>query len=338
MKMRHNIVIIAAIVLLGFSSCGTARMNFNVLTPAPISIPQEIQTIAIIDRSLPEDTDINRLEAILTMEGPQNDRAARQQIMNGLKQSLSSEGRFSIIVTDEVLIGSSSGNNLPDLLPWGKLDELAEKYQADVIVAIETFDSDFIFTGAKLPGQGSPGAGASGVATVRSGFRMYWPAQRALMDEYMFAHDMGWKSEGPALLAALNTINVKNDAINNASWEAGMSYGQRLTPARYRISRDYFKKGGSNTDLETGARMMQLNDWDKAIADLEKATETGNRKARGRAAHNLAVVYEILGDLETAKEWTTVSWGRYKEKKSRDYGYILTQRINEQRRLDQQMK
>lgn len=83
--------------------------------------------------------------------------------------------------------------------------------------------------------------------------------------------------------------------------------------------------------------MMQLNDWDKAIADLKSATETGNRKARGRAAHNLAVVYEILGDLETAKEWTTVAWGRYKEKKSRDYGYVLTNRINEQAYLKRQL-
>jgi hypothetical protein len=236
-----------------------------------------------------------------------------------------------------MLIGSSSGNNLPELLPWGVIDELADKYKADVLVAIETFDSDFIVTGAKLPGVNSPGAGAGGVATVKCGFRMYWPEQRSLMDEYMFSHDMTWRSDGPALLAAINTVRIKNEAINNASREAGISYGQRVTPTRYRISRDYFKKGGGSTDLASGARMMQLNDWDKAIADLKKATDTGNRKARGRAAHNLAVVYEILGDLETAKEWTTVAWGRYKEKKSRDYGYVLTRRINEQAHLKMQL-
>ena len=84
--------------------------------------------------------------------------------------------------------------------------------------------------------------------------------------------------------------------------------------------------------------MMQLNEWDQAIAALERAEKSGNRKDRGRAAHNLAVVYEILGDLELAKEWTTVAWGRYREKKSRDYGYILTRRINDRALLASQLQ
>jgi len=50
------------------------------------------------------------------------------------------------------------------------------------------------------------------------------------------------------------------------------------------------------------------------------------------------VVYEILGDLDQAKEWATTAWGVYKNKKSRDYGYILTLRIQERERLRQQLE
>jgi hypothetical protein len=332
-----NHVIAALIAVVTLSGCGAARMNFNVMAPAPITVPQSIQTIAIIDRSLPENTDLNRLESILTMEGPKQDRAARLQVMNGLKESLSSATRYNVIVTDEMFIGSASGNNLPEPLPWNLVADMAAKYNADVIVTLETFDSDFVITSAKLPGKDSPGAGAGGVATVKCGFRLYWPEKRSIEDEYMFSHAMNWSSGGPAILAAINAVKVKNDAINSASRGAGLSYGQRITPTWYRVSRDYFKKGGGSADLAAGARMMQLNDWDKAIADLLKATETGKTKARGRAAHNLAVVYEILGDLPAAKEWTTVSWGRYKEKKSRDYGYLLTNRIDEEARLKNQL-
>jgi hypothetical protein len=84
--------------------------------------------------------------------------------------------------------------------------------------------------------------------------------------------------------------------------------------------------------------MMQLNDWDKAVEALTNATKTGSSKARGRAAHNLAVVNEILGNLTEAKEWTTVSWGMYKEKKSKEYGYILTNRIIEEENLRDQIR
>ncbi|MBM3420576.1 MAG: hypothetical protein FJY11_05510 [Bacteroidetes bacterium] len=335
--MKPNLFFaIAALTLL--SGCGAARISFNILTPAPITVPADIQTIAVIDRSLPENTDLNRLEAILTMEGPKQDRAARQSVMEGLKMSLTNSTRYNVIVTSEMFIGSSRGGVLPEPLPWNLIDEMAAKYNADVIVCLEAFDSDFIIAGAKIPSKESPGAEAGGVANINCGFRMYWPAQRMLADEYKFSHTMTWRTGGPAILAAINTLKVKNDAINNASREAGLAYGQRITPTWYRVSRDYFKKGGGNHDLQAGARMMQLNDWDRALDLLKKATESGNRKARGRASHNLAVVYEILGDLYTAKEWTVSAWGVYREKKSRNYGYILTNRIIEQENLKNQLE
>lgn len=326
------------IFILALSGCGTARMSFNVLTPAPITIPTDIQTIAIIDRSLPEDTDLNRLESVLTLEGPQLARAARQNVMEGLKISLTNSTRYNIIVTNEMFLGSSRGSVLPDPLPWNLVDEMAAKHSADVIVCLEAFDSDFIIAAAKLPSAGKPGAGAGGIATVNCGFRMYWPAQRMIADEYRFSHSMNWSAGGPAILAAINTIKVRSDAINSASREAGVSYGRRITPTWYRASREYYKRGGGNTDLFAGARMMQLNDWDKAVTLLEGVVETGKRKARGRAAHNLAVINEILGDLHAAKEWTTVAWGMYRQKKSKHYGYILTQRIIEQENLDYQLQ
>ena len=205
-----NYIFVALIAGLTLSGCGAAKMNFNVLTPAPITIPQSIQSIAIVDRSLPENTDLSRLESILTMEGPKQDRAAREQVMNGLKQSLSSETRYTVIVTEEMLTGSSDANNLPEPLPWNRVTELATKYNADVIVTLETFDSDFVVTGAKLPSNNSPGAAAGGVATVKCGFRMYWPSERSLIDEYKFSHAMTWESRGPALLAAINTVDRKS--------------------------------------------------------------------------------------------------------------------------------
>lgn len=323
---------------LAMTGCGVARMNFNLLAPAPISIPQDIQTIVIIDRSLPEDTDMSKLEAILTLEGAQQNKAARLSVMEGLKMSLTNSTRYNVMVSNEMFIGSSRGSVLPDPLPWNLVDELAAKHNADVLVCLEAYDSDFVIASAKLPSLKSPGASAGGIATVNCGFRMYWPAQRTLMDEFKFSHTMGWNSGGPAILAAINTLKVRQDAINDASRAAGLEYGERITPTWFRVSREFYKKGGGSADLASGARMMQLNDWDKASEALLRATETGSRKSRGRAAHNLAVVNEILGDLPAAKEWTTVAWGMYRARKSKDYGYLLTNRIIEQEHLKSQLQ
>jgi hypothetical protein len=55
------------------------------------------------------------------------------------------------------------------------------------------------------------------------------------------------------------------------------------------------------------------------------------------AAHNLAVVYEILRDLETARDWAQKAWAQYENRDSKDYAYQLNRRIQEGKRLKHQM-
>lgn len=329
-------LLIAGTVIL--NSCAASRISFDVLAPAPVYIPNSVKSLAIIDRSLPENADLNKLEGILTGEGREQDRLSTQFVIDGLNQSLGNNNRYTVIRTDKIMKGSGSGILFPPPLEWNQVDALCKEYDVDAIVSLETYDSDFVLAAASAPGRNLLELNASGVVTVNCGFRMYYPLERSIIDEFHFSHNMNWNAGGNAILAAANTIMNKNRAIRDASHAAGIIYGERITPVWLYVSRDYYKKSKSTPDLDEGARMMQLNEWDQAIAALERAEQGGHRKDRGRAAHNLAVVYEILGDLELAKEWTTVAWGRYREKKSRDYGYILTRRISDRQRLEAQLQ
>ena len=49
--------------------------------------------------------------------------------------------------------------------------------------------------------------------------------------------------------------------------------------------------------------MMEVNDWDAAKEALFQAVENGHRKTKGKAAHNLAVIFEIEGNFGEAKAW-----------------------------------
>jgi len=329
-------LLVLSVALLG--SCAPSKISFNVPAPAPVQVPGDIKTIAIIDRSVPADQELNRAEEILTIEGKEQDKIASQVVIDGLTRNLSESGRFNVIRTKETIVGSGSGFMLPEPLDWDIINKLCEEYEADAIISLETYDSDFIITNGTIPGKNLLEVYVRGVAKVDCGFRFYSPYNEygaTLIDEFLYTHSMDWESGGLSVVAAVNTIMIRDRAIMDASIDAGIVYGRRITPSWYRVSRDYFTKSKKNPDLEVGARMMQLNDWDRSIAALEKAVNTGDIKSRGRAAHNLAVVHEILGDLPAALEWATVAWGTYKEKESRDYGYILNQRIREQEFLEQ---
>jgi hypothetical protein len=325
--------------LLILTGCGGSRhIYFNAQVPAPYSVPQRIQALAIIDRSIPENENLNILEGILTGEGIRQDKLATQIVIDGLNQSLQNSTRYHVIRTTEKMKGSGAGRSFPEPLDWEKVTELCKKYDVDALVSLETYDSDWIVTnGTKKKGEGGIQIFARGVATVNCGFRLYDPEDRTIADQYHFSHQELWETGGGSIIAAVGALMNKNAAIQEASFAAGIVYGERITPSWIRIDRDYFRKSKGDPYLAEGARMMEVNDWDSAIEALNEAVETGHPKTKGRAAHNLAVVYEILGNLDEAKRWASDAWGRYGNKKSRDYGYHLTRRINEQRVLEQQL-
>jgi hypothetical protein len=281
----------------------------------------------MIDRTLVEDDASNVIEGVLTGELFGEDKLATQILMDGVHSMLENAATINLKRTTEVYPGGSPFSAaFPEPLSWEEVEALCEKYKADAIVAIEKFDSDFIMV-----------PGVKQTATVKAGIRMYDPARKSIVDQYEFSHQESWGSGPVTLETALDGLISKNAAVKEVSYEAGVQYGRRLSPTWYRVSRPYYRKSKGDDVFAEGARMMEVNDWFAAKEALFHAVENGHRKTKGRAAHNLAVVCEIEGNLEEAKAWAQEAWGKYKNKKSRDYLYDLNRRIRDMERVDRQM-
>jgi hypothetical protein len=319
--------------------CGAADITFQVMLPAIIEIPKHVSTIAIVDRSLPDDEAIKVVEGILTGEGFGQDKLGTQTTLKGLEDMLRNSVKYNIIRTNVAMLGQDLlSAAFPEPIPWSEIEKICNEYKAEAVIALEKYDSDFIPTGGSL-GQGGTGFSVRGVASVKIGFRLYDLANRSILDEYLFSHSMNWDAGGGTILDAVFSMTQKNEAIRQVSYDAGFVYGKRISPSWYYITRYYFRHAKGDDNFAAGARMMEANDWDSAIEALNMAIENGrHRKVKGRAAHNLAVVYEILGDLGKAREYAQMAWGNFKIKQSRDYGFILNERIKEQNLLEYQLE
>ena len=254
--------------------------------------------------------------------------------------------RFVAVRTTETLKGTSLGAKFPDPLPWDTIESLCKKYKVDAIVSLESFDSNFIVTNGSKSGQEKNSQGetinvsrffARGTASVDLGFRIYDPSDKSIVDEYHFSHNRDWNGSGNSINDAIQTLTNRGEAVKQVSYNSGVMYGRRITPAWYTVSRTYYRKCKRDPDLAEGARLMEVNDWNNAIQALEKAVNNGKTKTRGRAAHNLAVVYEILGNLDQAKSWAQSAYAKYGNKISKDYLYDLNRRMQDQEVLDNQM-
>jgi hypothetical protein len=327
------------ILVLGSASC-MRTVYVPTLKPAPVHLGSHIRNIAVVDRATPENDSLTVVD-VLTANIPNLNREASQKAVDGLVLSLDRSPGYNVLRTAERLTTSAVRGNWPPPLSWNEVEELAEKYDSDAIIVLESFNSEFILTdgATSLPPKPEGGGGeilrrrfyVEGIAGVKLGFRVYDLQTKSIADEYMFNHNSRVKVEGNAFQMVAGGLIDHRQAVNEAGFNSGRIYADRISPQWLRLNRDFFTKGRGNRDFKIGVRRATVNDWDGAREAWHRSVESRRRKTAGRSAYNLALMYEIAGDLDLAREWAQHSYTDYRIKKARKYVYKLDRRIREQR-------
>src|SRR5574343_998993 len=86
MKNRYSIFAFIGCVALIYSCAGTRDMQVQVQRPALITIDKEIQSISILNRSIP--TAPASIENVITGERPLQDKELSEECIRGLEQTL----------------------------------------------------------------------------------------------------------------------------------------------------------------------------------------------------------------------------------------------------------
>jgi tetratricopeptide (TPR) repeat protein len=232
----------------------------------------------------------------------------------------------------------------PTPLDWKSVTDICNEHNTDVLLSIEIFDTDFLLTNnpVKIDTKNEDGQvstrlefKANGVAVINFGIRLYDAVNKVIIDEYQTTHRLNFDAQAPTLQVALNQLLDKTEAINRVSYDAGFIYGQRITPTYYQVTRYFFDR--PKKELGAGVRYSEVADWHNAIKAWTKVVEKGDHKDAGRAAYNIAVAYEVLGDLEMAKDWAARSHTEFEEKDADEYYKMLNIRIREENVVRAQM-
>ena len=332
--MRNFIISIA--VLLFLASCKTNELYINVLQPAPVTIDPAVRKVGIINRSVPTDeTSIADLvEKVLSLEGADLDKIGAQESISGLYDELGNNERFDEVkLLNDIDFRASRIGVLPPPLSWRLVDSICKITGMDALFALERYDTDTKLSYSTSSGRRNSPLGsipiiehqASMETIIKTGWRIYDPAEKILPDEFSFAESLVFNGRGVNPLAAVTALTGRKEAVKQASRNAGHSYAMRILPYRLRVTRDYFVKGTNN--FKIAKRKAQTGKWDEAGRLWE--SETTNRKPRiaGRACYNMAIINEINGLLPKALDWAQKAWEDYKTRPALIYVRILENRL-----------
>lgn len=344
-------VAVCVVVLALLSSCsGTRIVTMNAMRPAEITFPSYANTLVIVNRAKFEKNAANIIEGVLTGELPGEDKAGIQATMTSFQNQLMASPRFQTKVATEQLPGNSMTSAFPDPLPWPKVEQLTSKYQAEVMVAIEMFDTDFVVTNGKRKVKRQVEEDgvkkeieadefyAEGVGNITIGFRVYDPKAKTIVDQQLFSKSNTWSAAGNTAKDALAGLIAKSDATRYMGEQAGSDYAFKIAPMPIRISREFYSKSKKVPEISAGSRKADINDWQGAAETWQQGLTHAATKEAGYLCYNIAISYEVLGDLTTAKSWADRAYVDYGNKKAREYAATLNRRMYQEQRVQEQMR
>ena len=332
------------IILLALVSLACSRTVYvPVQRPAQVFVGPHVQRVLLLDRSETERRNLGTIESIITGEIPGLDKEGAQRAMDGLLRNLQDNQRYQVVRADENIKSPSAPGFWPPILSWEEVENLCRKYGTDALLVLETFDSNFIVTNGSREVEQKDREGnvrksrefyAEGVATVNLGFRLYDPARKVIIDEHLYGHNRKWEAKGTVLQLAIGGLIDQRQAVLEVSHAAGRLYANRISPNWYRANRDFFTKGKGDANFNIGVRRATVNDWSGAMEAWKRSANSSKRKTAGRSYYNLALMYEIQGDLDTALSHAQRAYTDYGVKKARSYSNILRRRIRDAALLD----
>lgn len=327
-------IFIASLVII-VMSCKTNELYLNVTEPAPVTLSPDIKSVGVINRSKPNDATkkIDNLDKALTLEGVNLDKDGAEESIKGLTDELLNNNRFTEVkALNDIDFRTSSLVAFPAPLSWDIVIKICSETKTDALFSLEKFDTDTkVNYSSKKADVKTPLGNIPGLehevdveTIVKTGWRIYDPASRQILDEYIYQESIVSTGRGINPIYAISALTGRKEAVNEVSNKAGHGYAFRIIPYRLRVKRDYYVKGTSN--FKIARRKAQMGKWDEAGELWKKDTDNSKMKIAGRAAYNMAILNEINGDLDSALQWAQKAYEDYNNKLAPEYVRILENR------------
>ncbi|MBS1603747.1 MAG: hypothetical protein JST42_13845 [Bacteroidetes bacterium] len=323
--MKYHLAILG-ITILCYSCSSTNLMSLSVTEPAPVSLPPNARSAAVVNRSRADDANrtIDAIHRVISVESKSLRTDGAKASIDGLSNELMKTGRFATVRSlDNLDLRSYGAGVFPSSLPWDSVEKICRESNTDLLFSLELFDAESrvgISPGGVMTAITNVPAQVNMSTQVKTGWRIYDPYSRTILDEYVLSRDLSFQNRG----LDPSSLFGRKEAVKDAASDAGQAYASRIVPYSIRVSRYYFVRGNSSFIL--AKRMARTGNWDGAARLWQQSTSSSSRKAAGRACYNMAISSEINGDLDGAIRWAQKAYEVYNVRLALSYVNLLRQR------------
>tara|TARA_Y100000766_G_C18867183_1_gene586382 strand:- start:51 stop:1085 length:1035 start_codon:yes stop_codon:yes gene_type:complete len=342
--MRNFYLYIFTLIVF-FSSCSTSSVLVSIQQPADITIPSDIKSVVVANRSAPTKKNLagNIIEGLVSGEGIGADKRGSQYCVEGLVSILDNSERFNTKNIGDLELKGTGTSSFPPALKWKKVKKLCNTYNADALIVLETFDSDSRILFGKPVKRTVKKKGVKIVEMrhkailemkIVSGWRIYDNSKQIIIDENKFIEYKEFISFGISNDDAESKLPYRGVALKQSGDFAGFQYGKRISPIWIQARRVYYS--GKENQLKQASKNVKANDWDDAIEIWKGMVNLSDKNVAAKASFNMALASEITGFLDAAIDWAKKAKA-LGDKKANSYISILNKRKEDQLKLNKQL-
>lgn len=325
MKLKFAHIGLLFTVLLLANSCASNLYftTLDVLKPAEVSFPLQVKSVIVVDNTLKQPHNIGHTN--IDIHGKRTNvttvitDSASIFATTSLKDELKSISFFDKVDYSSVNQNPNGYYNPALSLTDKKIKSICDLYNVDAVIALN--DISVVDTTQQIYTQdGSYYCFMD--AKVKTKWSIYVPQMKT--STVLFKDSFLWENNGFNLKSVLQNLPKREDALVDACILSGTNSAQRMIPRWEKVDRFFF--GSKDKTMTAAMDSIKYQKWEKSIELWEKLAEiTKSYKLKYKIYHNIAVTYEILGNLDQAVAYSQKSLKIYSSElvESGKDGYLI---------------
>ena len=306
-------------ILLG-SCVSTGKISVQVPVPAKRSIPADIQSVVLMNRSLTsgfsdyiqDSLEVLFIKKKLHVDQTFLDSAASDTTIKAMANLMYESGRFDVVVPVRRNIPNynESNEDSSPSLTLSQVKQICTEFKTDALLSLENF-SEKIKTSYKV----GYGNGFNNInlkefdayvqVAFHSNWKLYQPKEKLLIAKFEVNDTIFWAQNGLSLQETYEQLPTLKEALINGAVENARNFAEYITPDWQSEERRYFIT--NNPDIDKAITFLQKNDWKEAEKIWLKYAKVSSSALRSMIEFNLALASEMNGNLDGAIEWVQKS-------------------------------
>lgn len=338
----QNIILICFVSFLASSCVSTKIITIEIPKKAQKELPDRIQSLAIINRTVDEnytDLESDTIQKIFYAKNYDVDTLifdlqAVDTMLMALGELLFESGRYDYVIPENRFIAAEKNAFYSQRMPWSEAKEICETYNTDAVLSVDMYNARVATTFSKERYYENAIDGFVTISVAQMIivydvlFNVYDPYEEKILAREFLKDTLLWEDAAASTNDLFARFTPVKQGLSEASVAVALDFSDKISTVWQQERRPLYIKGDSN--LKHAGTLVDSGEWEQAIALWKETAEnTKSKSTKSKAQLNVAIAYEILGDIDNAIKWALDSYNSMYRQITYQYLELLEQRKKE---------